>query len=142
MPFVGKAGDVLYGALWRLGALPQAVYVTNAFKGDVFTREGKRRPTKPELDDHFDLLMHEIRAVQPRIILVLGDHATPVLLPRTRFRDVVGRIAMSPIAGVPVLPSYHPARVVRNLMTRVDFENGLRPFVTHKSSTEKRRRSP
>jgi DNA polymerase len=145
-PFIGRAGDLLYATLWRERAEHASVYVTNAFKGDVFEPSDRHhRPTANELKDHFDVLKNEIRVVAPEIILTLGAPATHVLLPDLVPKpespicstksgiDLLGRVYQSPRVHPRVMPCYHPSFVLRGGMPREQFAAIIRNFLDWKA---------
>src|SRR5438128_522385 len=78
-PFVGPSGARLNGELAGHGWTRDAIYITNAFKGDV--GPGDPDPTDEQLNDHFEILIDEIGRVQPKIIMAVGRFAARALLP-------------------------------------------------------------
>ncbi|MEV6898846.1 UdgX family uracil-DNA binding protein [Amycolatopsis sp. NPDC051372] len=78
-PFVGPAGRLLDDALAEAGFDREALYVTNAVKHFKFTERGKRRihekPSRTEVVACRPWLVAELRAVRPRLVLLLGATA-------------------------------------------------------------------
>ncbi|ATY13089.1 uracil-DNA glycosylase [Amycolatopsis sp. AA4] len=78
-PFVGPAGRLLDKALADAGLDRDSLYVTNAVKHFKFKLRGKRRihekPARSEVVACRPWLVAELRAVQPRLVLLLGATA-------------------------------------------------------------------
>ncbi|MFI5611978.1 UdgX family uracil-DNA binding protein [Amycolatopsis sp. NPDC051903] len=78
-PFVGPAGRLLDAALAETGFEREALYLTNAVKHFKFTERGKRRihekPSRAEVVACRPWLVAELRAVRPRLVLLLGATA-------------------------------------------------------------------
>ncbi|WP_037356641.1 UdgX family uracil-DNA binding protein [Amycolatopsis orientalis] len=78
-PFVGPAGKLLDRALEDAGLDRASLYVTNAVKHFKFKLRGKRRihekPARSEVVACRPWLVAELRAVQPRLVLLLGATA-------------------------------------------------------------------
>jgi len=78
-PFVGPAGRVLDEALAEVGIDRSRAFVTNAVKHFKFQPRGKRRihqkPNAAELAACRPWLDAELRAVRPRVLVVLGATA-------------------------------------------------------------------
>jgi uracil-DNA glycosylase family protein len=116
-PFVGPAGRVFDEALAEAGIDRSRAYVTNAVKHFKFQPRGKRRihqkPNAAELAACRPWLDAELRAVRPRVLVLLGSTAAQALLGRqfrvTRDR---GKPVDSPLAPV-VLATVHPSSILR-----------------------------
>lgn len=137
-PFVGRSGQLLRSTLveflplhaFDFGTKSEDVfYITNAYKGDV--GDGNRTPTKEELDDHFPLLLEEVKAVNPSGILLVGATATHLFLPDISMREANGvRFEVEQENGHDQLyPVYHPAAVLRNPNFLEDFRYAIARFV-------------
>jgi DNA polymerase len=118
-PFVGRAGQLLDKMIEALGLKRQDVYIANVLK----TRPpGNATPTMDECARCAPYLFEQIGAIQPEVIVTLGLPATRVLL---NSMDSMGRLrgqwASFPPPGimlpkfkpVPVMPTYHPAFLLR-----------------------------
>ena len=116
-PFVGPAGQLLDAMLRAVGkdrqapAGEQAVFIANVLK---CRPPGNRNPAPEEVAQCEPYLRRQVELVQPRLILALGRFAVQALLntsePIGRLRQQVHRYQ-----GVPVVVSYHPAYLLRNL---------------------------
>lgn len=111
-PFVGQAGQLLDNMLKALGLnRRQNVYITNALK---CRPPGNRNPEPQEVAQCEPFLRRQVELLQPRIILAMGRFAVQALLqagePIGKLRGQVHRYQ-----GVPVVVTYHPAYLLRNL---------------------------
>ncbi len=109
-PFVGRAGELLTRMIEAgLGLARGEVYICNIVK---CRPPGNRTPLADEVATCRRFLDGQIDAVRPRVIVSLGKPATSLLLGRdvsiTRVRGT-----WHEYRGIPVMPSYHPAFVLR-----------------------------
>jgi uracil-DNA glycosylase family 4 len=119
-PFVGKSGQLLDNmlravALTRGEAEPaQQVYIANTLK---CRPPGNRNPLPDELAKCEAFLIRQVQLVQPRIILAMGAFAVQSLL---RSTEPVGRLRgrVHRYQGVPLIVTYHPAYLLRNLVDK------------------------
>jgi uracil-DNA glycosylase family 4 len=111
-PFVGQAGMLLDNMLKALGLnRRQKVYIANVLK---CRPPGNRNPEPNEVAQCEPFLRRQVELLQPRIILAMGRFAVQALLqssePIGKLRGQVHRYN-----GVPVVVTYHPAYLLRNL---------------------------
>ncbi len=111
-PFVGPAGQLLDAMLRSIG-LDRArnVHIANVLK---CRPPGNRNPEPQEMAQCEPYLQRQIALVQPRVILAMGRFALQTLL---RSTEPVGRLRgrVHAYEGVPVVVTYHPAYLLRNL---------------------------
>jgi DNA polymerase len=109
-PFVGKAGQLLTRIIEAMGFQRSEVYIANVIK---CRPPQNRDPELDEVESCEPFLKRQIAAVAPKIIVTLGKHAAHAVLknsiPITRQRGRWGRYE-----GIPVMPTYHPAYLLRN----------------------------
>ena len=116
-PFVGKSGQLLDNmlraiALTRGEAEPaRQVYIANTLK---CRPPGNRNPAPEELAACEAFLIRQMQLVQPKIILAMGRFAVQSLL---RSTEPIGRLRgrVHLYQGVPLIVTYHPAYLLRNL---------------------------
>lgn len=117
-PFVGAAGQLLDAMLRALalsreaeGDAARRVYIANTLK---CRPPGNRNPQADELAQCEPFLLRQIELVQPRIILAMGRFAVQALL---RSSDPIGKLRgrAHRYQGVPLVVTYHPAYLLRNL---------------------------
>lgn len=111
-PFSGDAGKLLDNMLRALqlhvGALP--VHVMRTHRGVASGREGSPHPFA-------DSFLTQAEALAPHVILAMGPLAAQSLLQRN---EPLGRLRghafpMTALNGVPVVATYHPAYLLRNM---------------------------
>ena len=102
-PFVGLAGQLLTKIIGAMGLQREEVYICNILK---CRPPGNRNP-QPEEIAACELLIRQLRAIQPKVICALGtfDHTllkseAPISVLRGRFHSY---------HGIPLMPTYHPA---------------------------------
>jgi uracil-DNA glycosylase family protein len=130
-PFVGPAGRMFNDALDRAGIDRDSVYVTNAVKHFKWKAERKRRihdrASRWQVVACRPWLLAELRALDPRLVVVLGAVAASSLLgPNFRVTQHRGLIAQGPL-GISVLATVHPASILRG--PRDDRDARLHEFV-------------
>jgi DNA polymerase len=119
-PFVGKSGQLLDNMLKALGlsrreSTPpdpaRQVYIVNTLK---CRPPGNRNPEPDELAQCEPFLVRQIALVKPKIILAMGRFAVQSLL---RSNEPIGRLRgrVHRYQGVPLIVTYHPAYLLRNL---------------------------
>lgn len=111
-PFVGRAGQLLNKMVEAIGMKREEVYIANVIKSRP---PGNRNPEKDEIQACIPFLFRQIAAVKPRLIVTLGNPATQELLgTKTGISKMRGQFLDYPrIAGVKVLPTFHPAYLLR-----------------------------
>lgn len=110
-PFVGKAGQLLTRIIEGGMGIPRSeVYIANVVK---CRPPNNRDPEPDEVEACKPFLAAQIHSVRPRVIVVLGRVAAQTLLetqaPMGRLR---GR--WTEVLGIPVMPTFHPAYLLRN----------------------------
>jgi len=109
LPFVGRAGQLLDRMIAAMGYDRDGVYICNVVK----CRPPDNRtplPTEAAACAHF--LVPQLELVQPKVIVALGRCAAENLQcvpPAGRWRGMWGEWR-----GVPVMPTYHPAFLLRS----------------------------
>lgn len=77
-PFVGRAGEKLNQILRAMGLSRDMVYISNIVKFRPALpnqRTNNRAPTPEEIEACLPIIMHEIRVIQPKMIVALGGTA-------------------------------------------------------------------
>ncbi len=116
-PFVGPAGKLLDNMLRALGLSrgegppEQQVFIANTLK---CRPPRNRNPDPSELAQCEPFLQRQIELIQPRIILAMGRFAVQQLL---QSQEAIGRLRgrVHRYQGVPLVVTYHPAYLLRNL---------------------------
>ena len=111
-PFVGQAGKLLDAMLASIGLKRGSnVYITNVLKSRP---PGNRNPEPDEVAACKPYLQAQIELIQPKIILALGRFAAQTLLETD---EAISRLRGQAHAfqGIPLVVTYHPAYLLRNL---------------------------
>lgn len=114
-PFVGQAGQLLDN---MLGAIQlkrgQNVYIANVLK---CRPPENRDPQGEEVQQCDPFLKRQVELIKPKLILALGKFAAQSLLNSdATIGSMRGR--QHEYNGVPVIVTYHPAYLLRNLMDK------------------------
>ena len=115
-PFVGKAGQLLTKIIQTMGLSREQVYIGNVLKcrpdtpGQAY---GNRKPTVEEMNTCKPYLLAQISVIRPKVIVALGATAVEGLLGRT-MGIMKLRGNWQEFNGVPLMPTYHPAYLLRN----------------------------
>lgn len=117
-PFVGPAGRLLDTLLVRIGLSRERVFITNVLK---CRPPQNRDPLPTEAEACMPYLRRQFKLVQPRAVLVLGNHAVQQMLPGAgAISSVHGRLFER--MGVAFMPCYHPAAALHNAALLQDLE--------------------
>lgn len=110
VPFVGKAGELLTNMIQRMGFKREEVYICNVLK---CRPPNNRNPLPEEIEMCHPILLRQLRAISPKVIVGLGTFAAQTLLEtkepisnlRGKFHDY---------HGIPLMPTFHPSFLLRN----------------------------
>lgn len=114
-PFIGPAGEILDAALEQAGINRGDIYITNAVKHFRFASQGNFRrhvsPARSHVNACKPWLDAEINAVNPRVIVCLGNTAAKALIdPGFAMKTGRGKwYGDSPV----MLATYHPSSILR-----------------------------
>lgn len=109
-PFVGKAGQLLTKILQSIYLRREGVYITNIIK---CRPPQNRNPEPDEIQACHPFLLKQIAAIQPEVICALGTFSAQTLL-KTDTKITALRGRFYDLGGIKVLPTYHPAFLLRN----------------------------
>lgn len=117
-PFVGKAGELLDKMIVAIGLKRSEVYIANVVK---CRPPDNRTPTTAEAQRCLGYLRRQIELIRPEVIVLLGKTPLQELLGIstgiTRMRGQWQRLEM--LGGIPVMPTFHPAYVLRQYTQEV-----------------------
>ena len=109
-PFVGAAGDLLSRIIEAINLTRDQVYICNVIK---CRPPDNRNPRPDEIETCLPFLERQIEAIRPDFICALGTFAAQTLLgTTTAISRLRGRF--HEYKGIKVLPTYHPAYLLRN----------------------------
>lgn len=150
VPFIGYSGSELTRMLTDAGIHRSSCYLTNVFNqrppgNDVEFFCGPKdqalngypalagsKYVRDEFRSELERLAGEIRAIKPTVIIALGNTAMWAMLGKTGISKLrgVADVSTHTVVGIKVLPTYHPAAVVRQWTLRptvvLDFMKALR----------------
>lgn len=125
-PFVGRSGQLLDKILESIGLSRRTVFIANVVKchpmkdpADPEARGNDRPPTPEEMEACRPFLDEQIRLLSPRVVVTLGAVAARALLGAQSLTAIRGQWRLYEPAGregrpIKVLPTYHPAALLRN----------------------------
>lgn len=111
LPFVGPSGELLTKMIAGMGLSREEVYITNVVK----CRPPKNRnPAPQEIRECSPFLKKQLEVLEPEVIVTLGRFAANVVLgvEDQALGGLRGRWHQA--MGVAVMPTYHPAYILRN----------------------------
>ena len=111
-PFVGQAGKLLDNMLAAIDLKRgENVYIANVLK---CRPPGNRNPEPEEVAKCTPFLKRQIALIQPKLIIAMGRFAAQTLLASdATIASLRGRVFS--YEGVPLIVTYHPAYLLRNL---------------------------
>lgn len=124
-PFVGAAGQLLTKIITAMGLDRERVYICNIVK---CRPPNNRNPEPDEIRQCLPFLKRQLRAIHPRVVCALGNVAARTLLetdtPISRLR---GRFHA--FMDIPLMPTYHPAFLLRNPDKKRDVWDDVRQIM-------------
>ncbi len=111
-PFVGQAGKLLDAMLAAIDLKRgENVYIANTVK---CRPPGNRTPEPEETAACWPFLARQIALIQPKLIVALGRPAAQTLL-QSEVKIGAARGQLFRHQGIPLIVTYHPAYLLRNL---------------------------
>ena len=110
-PFVGEAGKLLTKIIENgMHLKREEVYLCNIIKCH---HPGNRDPESDEIEACLPFLKKQLALIQPEVICTLGRIAAQSLLGKN-FKITRDRGRWRSFEGIPVMPTFHPAYILRN----------------------------
>jgi uracil-DNA glycosylase len=110
LPFVGRAGKLLTQMIEAMGLQREAVYICNVVK---CRPPSNRTPERDETSTCQPFLERQLEVIRPKVIVCLGSVAAQALLGTGEAMARV-RGKWFDWRGAKLLPTYHPAYLLRN----------------------------
>lgn len=131
-PFVGPSGNLLTQMLSTIGVSRDDCYITNVSNirppandfGKAFYDDDKRRFPNMALLDQRERLNAELAAVKPKLIVPMGAEALKAVAGQASISNYRGTLIE--YFGKRILPTYHPAYVLRSYGDRPIVEADLK----------------
>ncbi len=112
LAFVGRAGQLLTKMIEAMGFAREDVFIANINK---CRPPDNRKPTREEMDTCLPFLKRQIAILKPKVIIAMGATAVEglVTLPEG---DTISKVRGQwlQFEGIPLMPTYHPAYLLRN----------------------------
>ncbi len=110
LPFVGRAGQLLDKMIAAIQLRRDEVYICNVLK---CRPPENRTPAPEEVEQCLPYLEQQLALVRPALICALGLSAVQALL-KTKSSMASLRGRTFEYQGIPLIPTYHPAALLRN----------------------------
>jgi uracil-DNA glycosylase family 4 len=109
-PFVGEAGQLLTKIIQAMGVERREVYICNVLK---CRPPHNRNPLPAEIEQCHPFLLRQLKAISPGAIVALGTFAAQTLL---KTREPISKLRgkFHDYHGIPLMPTFHPAFLLRN----------------------------
>lgn len=122
LPFVGRSGQLLTKILAGIKLQRDDVYIANILK---CRPPGNRDPLPLEVEQCSPYLHKQIEMIRPKILVALGRVAAQTLL---NTDTSLGRMrkTVHQYRGIPLIVTYHPAYILRNMNALQDAIDDMR----------------
>jgi len=127
-PFVGEAGKLLTRIIENgMGLKRNEVYICNVVK----CRPPRNRdPEKDEIEACLPFLEQQLRIISPEVICTLGRVSAQALL-GGEFKITRERGKWFSFMDIPLMPTYHPAYLLRNPSAKRDVWEDAKKIMRH-----------
>jgi DNA polymerase len=122
LPFVGRAGQLLTKMIEAMHYKREDVFIANVVK---CRPPENRDPFQNEVDACIGFLHRQIRLVKPKVIVALGTVSVIHLL---KLDSKISKLRgfFKEYEGIKVMPTYHPAYLLRNETKKRDVWEDLK----------------
>jgi uracil-DNA glycosylase family 4 len=121
-PFVGRAGQLLTDIIKAMKLTRDDVYIANVVK---CRPPENRNPDPDELEACRPYIRRQVEIIQPKVIVTLGKFALQSLT-ETSYGITAARGQWLEYHGVKVMPTYHPAYLLRTPSAKKDVWNDMK----------------
>ena len=116
LPFVGRAGQLLDAMIAALKMARKDVFIANVIK---CRPPGNRNPIVEEINQCEPYLHRQLAIIRPAIIVALGAVSAQSLLKTSEpISQLRGKVFHYGELGIPLIPTYHPAYLLRSPMQK------------------------
>ena len=131
-PFVGRAGQLLNKIIESMGMEREDVYIANVVK---CRPPENRTPLPDEIATCSPFLFKQILAIRPIVVVCLGTPATQTVLGT---RETITRLrgTFHEIDGIRVMPTFHPAYLLRNPAAKRDVWDDMKKVMAELKKAE------
>jgi DNA polymerase len=121
-PFVGRAGQLLTDIIKAMKLRRDDVYIANVIK---CRPPENRNPEPDELDACRPYIRRQVELIRPQVIVTLGKFGLQSLLEKA-FAISTVRGKWLEYDGIKVMPTYHPAYLLRTPAAKKDVWNDMK----------------
>ena len=121
-PFVGRAGQLLTDIIKAMKLRREDVYIANVIK---CRPPENRNPEPDELDACRPFIRRQVEFIKPKVIVTLGKFGLQSLTEKAYGISSV-RGQWLDFEGVRVMPTYHPAYLLRTPSAKIDVWNDMK----------------
>ncbi|MDD3053984.1 MAG: uracil-DNA glycosylase [Endomicrobiaceae bacterium] len=135
-PFIGRAGNLLDKIIEAMGFTRQSVYIANIVKCHPMKdptnpelRANDRPPTPEEMAICKPYLDKQIELISPKVIITLGASSSRALI---QTDEVISSLRgnFKEYMGIKVMPTYHPAALLRNPNLKKDVWSDMKKVLS------------
>jgi len=129
LAFVGRAGQLLTKMIEAMGYTREEVFIANVNK---CRPPGNRKPLREEMDACLPYLRLQVAILRPKVIVALGATAVEGLVPETATQKISAlRGKWLSFEGIPLMPTYHPAYLLRSPAMKKPVWEDLKTVLHH-----------
>lgn len=132
-PFVGPAGQLLDKMIIAMQFTREEVYIANVVK---CRPPGNRAPEPDEANQCLPYLEKQIQLINPKVIVLLGAVAMRYVMKKEGISRERG--SWQEYHGIKVMPTYHPAYLLRNPSAKKDVWSDLQQVMQVFGKTPKK----
>jgi DNA polymerase len=125
-PFVGRAGQLLTDIIRAMKLTRADVYIANVIK---CRPPENRNPEPDELEACRPFIRRQIELIKPKVIVTLGKFALQSLTDKAHAVSAA-RGQWTEYEGIKVMPTYHPAYLLRTPSAKKDVWNDMKKVMT------------
>src|SRR5712691_2012168 len=125
-PFVGRAGQLLTDIIKAMKMTRDSVYIANVIK---CRPPENRNPEPDELDACRPYIRRQVEIIKPKVIVTFGHFALQRLTGRAHAVSSA-RGQWTAYEGIKVMPTYHPAYLLRTPSAKKDVWNDMKKVMT------------
>jgi DNA polymerase len=128
LPYVGQAGQMLEDLLKGIGMSRSDVFIANVLK---CRPPNNRDPLPEEVSACRPYLDRQLAIINPIVVVTLGRHSSARFFPPKAMRDMHGKpVKVGGVGGMTVMPTYHPAAILRSPGLRKVVDEDFRQIAT------------
>ena len=126
LPFVGAAGQLLTKIIEAIQLTRDQVYICNIVK---CRPPSNRTPEEDEIAACSPFMFRQVESIRPKVICCLGAVAAQTVLGT---KTAVGKLRghFHDLRGIQVMPTWHPAYLLRNPAAKRDVWDDIRKIKT------------